>query len=168
MDNVGRKDRWAISRRQEPAATPTISPLSPSCSEDPRTTQPGGPKATILVIEDEPPLQKFLRVTLTSHNYKVIEALNGESGLRHASNDQPDRPAAGRCRSARRWRSTFSWARDCARCVNQPAGGFLAFTHQAASVPVGSSRCPAEHLVTPLAAGLIFNPTDAGWGPCCR
>jgi len=46
--------------------------------------------ATILVIEDELALQKFLRVTLTSHNYKVIEALNGESGLRHAANDQPD------------------------------------------------------------------------------
>ena len=29
---------------------------------------------TILVIEDEPPLQKFLRVTLESQDYKVIEA----------------------------------------------------------------------------------------------
>ena len=45
---------------------------------------------SILVIEDEPPLQKFLHVTLTSNNYKVIESLNGESGLRHAANDQPD------------------------------------------------------------------------------
>jgi two-component system, OmpR family, KDP operon response regulator KdpE len=50
----------------------------------------GSLKPTILVIEDEPPLQKFLRVTLTSHNYNVIEAVTGESGLRHAANDQPD------------------------------------------------------------------------------
>lgn len=47
-------------------------------------------KKTILVIEDEPPLQKFLRVTLSSQNYNVIEAATGESGLRHAANDQPD------------------------------------------------------------------------------
>lgn len=48
------------------------------------------PKPTILVIEDEPPLQKFLRVTLDSQGYKVIEAVTGESGVRHAANDQPD------------------------------------------------------------------------------
>ncbi len=44
----------------------------------------------ILVIEDEPPLQKFLRVTLTSNGYQVIEATTGESGVRHAANDRPD------------------------------------------------------------------------------
>ena len=48
------------------------------------------PKPTILVIEDEQPLQKFLRVTLTTQDYKVIEAATGESGLRHAAVDQPD------------------------------------------------------------------------------
>ena len=32
---------------------------------------------TILVIEDEPPLKKFLRVTLESQNYNVIEAGRG-------------------------------------------------------------------------------------------
>src|SRR5262245_34239376 len=49
-----------------------------------------GQKPKVLVIEDEPPLQKFLRVTLTGHNYQVIEAVTGESGVRHAANDQPD------------------------------------------------------------------------------
>jgi two-component system KDP operon response regulator KdpE len=48
------------------------------------------PKPTILVIEDEPPLQKFLRITLDSQGYNVIESLTGESGIRHAANDQPD------------------------------------------------------------------------------
>src|SRR5881392_3021320 len=44
----------------------------------------------ILVIEDEPPLQKFLRVSLESQNYRVIEATRGEHGLRHAAMSQPD------------------------------------------------------------------------------
>jgi two-component system, OmpR family, KDP operon response regulator KdpE len=47
-------------------------------------------KPTILVIEDEPPLRAFLRVTLEEQNYKVIEATRGEEGLRHASVGQPD------------------------------------------------------------------------------
>src|SRR5947208_14246597 len=44
----------------------------------------------ILVIEDALPLQKFLRVTLTSQGYTVLEATTGEAGLRHAAVDQPD------------------------------------------------------------------------------
>jgi two-component system KDP operon response regulator KdpE len=47
-------------------------------------------KPTILVIEDEPALQKFLRVTLSSQNYHVVEAGNGSDGLRLAVSDQPD------------------------------------------------------------------------------
>lgn len=46
-------------------------------------------RPTILVIEDEPPLQRFLRVTL-GQEYHVIEAANGESGVRHAAYDRPD------------------------------------------------------------------------------
>jgi two-component system, OmpR family, KDP operon response regulator KdpE len=48
------------------------------------------PKPTILVIEDEPPLQKFLRLTLSTQNYNVIEAPNGEQGMRHAAMSRPD------------------------------------------------------------------------------
>src|SRR3954467_11096048 len=48
------------------------------------------PKPTILVIEDEPPLQKFLRVTLGTQHYNVIEAATGEQGLRHAATSVPD------------------------------------------------------------------------------
>src|SRR4051812_37216865 len=47
-------------------------------------------KPTILVIEDEPPLQKFLRVTLEAQSFKVIEAERGEHGLRHAATAHPD------------------------------------------------------------------------------
>lgn len=55
---------------------------------DPTEADP--PRPTILIIEDEAPLQKFLQTALASNGYRVIEALNGESGLRHASNDRPD------------------------------------------------------------------------------
>jgi two-component system KDP operon response regulator KdpE len=48
------------------------------------------PKPTILIIEDEPPLRRLLRLTLESQGYKVIEATRGEEGLRHASVGQPD------------------------------------------------------------------------------
>jgi len=48
------------------------------------------PRPTVLVIEDEPPLRRFLRVTLESQDYKVLEATRGEEGLRHASVGQPD------------------------------------------------------------------------------
>src|SRR3954469_11594886 len=48
------------------------------------------PKPTILVIEDEQPVQKFLRVTLSSQNYNVLQAATGESGMRHAAADSPD------------------------------------------------------------------------------
>src|SRR5690349_8035174 len=48
------------------------------------------PKLRILVIEDEPALQRFLRVTLSSEGYDVIEATRGEQGLRHAAADQID------------------------------------------------------------------------------
>jgi two-component system KDP operon response regulator KdpE len=47
-------------------------------------------KPSILVIEDDPPIRKFLRASLIDHGYAVIEATTGELGLRHASNDRPD------------------------------------------------------------------------------
>jgi two-component system KDP operon response regulator KdpE len=48
------------------------------------------PKATILVIEDEPALQKFLRLTLSTQDYNVIQATTAEEGLRHAATSQPN------------------------------------------------------------------------------
>jgi two-component system KDP operon response regulator KdpE len=44
----------------------------------------------VLVIEDERPLQKFLRVTLEGQGYSVVEATRGEEGLRHAAMSRPD------------------------------------------------------------------------------
>ncbi len=45
---------------------------------------------TILIIEDEPPLRKFLRVSLEAHGHSVIEAAGGEEGIRQAAAGQPD------------------------------------------------------------------------------
>src|SRR5213080_1136908 len=86
MIDMGQKDRLAITRRQN--TDKAAAPVDETSDATPAAIT--GPKPSILVIDDEPPLQKFLRLTLTSQNFNVIEALTGESGLRHAANDQPD------------------------------------------------------------------------------
>ena len=48
------------------------------------------PKARILVIEDEPALRRFLRVTLGTQDYEVIEAATAEEGIRQAAAAGPD------------------------------------------------------------------------------
>jgi two-component system KDP operon response regulator KdpE len=94
MIDMGRKDRLSIAPRQAwsaetaPPGAPTAAPATQTL--DTAHAALTGPRPSILVIDDEPPLQKFLRLTLASQNFNVIEALTGESGLRHAANDQPD------------------------------------------------------------------------------
>ncbi|MFB3789037.1 MAG: response regulator [bacterium] len=44
----------------------------------------------ILVIEDEVPMLRFLRVLLTSHRYAIVEAMTGAEGIREAATRQPD------------------------------------------------------------------------------
>jgi two-component system KDP operon response regulator KdpE len=46
--------------------------------------------ATIIVIEDEAQIRRFLRTTLTSEGYQVIEAETGKQGLAEASTRKPD------------------------------------------------------------------------------
>ncbi len=48
------------------------------------------PNPTILIIEDEPPLQKFLRLTLATQRYNVLEAARGDDGLKQAATAKPD------------------------------------------------------------------------------
>ncbi len=45
---------------------------------------------SILVVEDEPQVQKFLRASLTSEGYRVIEATTGADGLAQARTHNPD------------------------------------------------------------------------------
>ena len=46
--------------------------------------------ATILVIDDEPQIRKFLRISLVSQGYTVLEAATGAEGLSMAALQQPD------------------------------------------------------------------------------
>jgi two-component system KDP operon response regulator KdpE len=49
-----------------------------------------GTAAKVMVIEDEKPIRRFLRVSLSSHGYAVLEAETGAEGLRRAADHQPD------------------------------------------------------------------------------
>jgi two-component system KDP operon response regulator KdpE len=46
--------------------------------------------ARILVIEDEAPIRKFLRISLESNGYRLTEAATGQEGLRSATAEPPD------------------------------------------------------------------------------
>lgn len=47
-----------------------------------------GPK--ILVIEDEPEIRRFLRVSLVNQGYRLIEAATGKEGVMQAGSQQPE------------------------------------------------------------------------------
>jgi two-component system KDP operon response regulator KdpE len=47
-------------------------------------------RATVLVIEDEPPIRRLLRTTLTAQDYRVLEAADGEEGLSLLRHERPD------------------------------------------------------------------------------
>jgi two-component system, OmpR family, KDP operon response regulator KdpE len=44
----------------------------------------------VLVVDDEQPIRRFLRVTLTSQAYTVIEAASGQEALSAATTQKPD------------------------------------------------------------------------------
>jgi two-component system KDP operon response regulator KdpE len=44
----------------------------------------------ILLIDDEPQMRRFLRITLQGHGYRLIEAATGEEGLTEAATRNPD------------------------------------------------------------------------------
>jgi two-component system KDP operon response regulator KdpE len=46
--------------------------------------------ATVLLIEDEPEIRRFLRTTLAPHGYRLVEAATGKEGLAQASAQNPD------------------------------------------------------------------------------
>ena len=45
---------------------------------------------TVLVIEDEPQMRRFLKASLESHDYRLVEAVTGREGLAQASGRNPD------------------------------------------------------------------------------
>ena len=44
----------------------------------------------VLVIEDEPPIRRFLKAALLDDGYRVVEASSGEEGLKFAAQQPPD------------------------------------------------------------------------------
>jgi two-component system, OmpR family, KDP operon response regulator KdpE len=65
-------------------ATSTPQPSPPSGSA--ASTQ--GP--VIIMIEDEPEIRRFLRATLQSHGYRLVEAVTAQEGLQAAETRQPE------------------------------------------------------------------------------
>jgi len=47
-------------------------------------------KELILLIEDEPQMRRFLRITLKSQGYRLVEAATAQEGLMHATTRNPD------------------------------------------------------------------------------
>ena len=64
-----------------PRVEDTLQEVSPAMTQE---TEKGGCE-TVLLVEDEESVRELVRVTLTTRGYKVLEAENGESGLRLAS-----------------------------------------------------------------------------------
>jgi two-component system, OmpR family, KDP operon response regulator KdpE len=48
------------------------------------------PRPLVLVIDDEAPMRRFLRVALASNGYQVLEAENGEQGIALAASNNPE------------------------------------------------------------------------------
>jgi two-component system KDP operon response regulator KdpE len=48
------------------------------------------PKPLVLVVEDEPQMRKFVRISLESHDYRVLEASSAAEGIQQASVNTPD------------------------------------------------------------------------------
>jgi two-component system, OmpR family, KDP operon response regulator KdpE len=48
------------------------------------------PGPVIILIEDEPEIRRFLRATLQSHGYRLVEAVTAQEGLQAAETRQPD------------------------------------------------------------------------------
>ncbi len=47
-------------------------------------------QATILIVDDEPPIRRFLRTSLAAQDYRVVEADNGATALARLADERPD------------------------------------------------------------------------------
>jgi two-component system KDP operon response regulator KdpE len=45
---------------------------------------------TVLVVDEEPQIRRFLKLALESHDYQIIEAASGQEGLALAASNRPD------------------------------------------------------------------------------
>jgi CheY-like chemotaxis protein len=67
-----------------PRVEESLADLSPVAAQD---SEKGGCE-TVLLVEDEDSVRELVRLTLSSRGYKVIEAENGEAGLRIAEENK--------------------------------------------------------------------------------
>jgi two-component system KDP operon response regulator KdpE len=49
-----------------------------------------GDAAAILIVEDEPPIRRLLRTTLSAHDYRVLEATTGAEAMSALRHHRPD------------------------------------------------------------------------------
>ena len=50
----------------------------------------GDPRPTLLVVEDEPEIRRFVKATLTAEGYRVVESATGHRGTIDAGSHRPD------------------------------------------------------------------------------
>jgi two-component system KDP operon response regulator KdpE len=48
------------------------------------------PEERVLIVDDEPAIRRFLRVTLTAQGYYTLEAISGQEALVNAATEKPD------------------------------------------------------------------------------
>lgn len=54
------------------------------------TKDHSGPGAKILIVDDEPQIRRFLRASLSAHDYQVVEAGDGKSAVKSCTVELPD------------------------------------------------------------------------------
>ncbi|MBT4741083.1 MAG: response regulator [Rhodospirillaceae bacterium] len=54
------------------------------------TKDHNGPGAKILIVDDEPQIRRFLRASLSAHDYQVVEAEDGKSAVKSCTVELPD------------------------------------------------------------------------------
>jgi two-component system KDP operon response regulator KdpE len=45
---------------------------------------------TVLVVDDEPPIRRFLRTSLSASDYRIVEAEDAAGALRSMAAEKPD------------------------------------------------------------------------------
>ena len=54
------------------------------------STEHGPPGAKILIVDDEPQIRRFLKASLSAHDYQVVEAEDGKSAVKTCTIERPD------------------------------------------------------------------------------
>src|SRR5665213_1538499 len=85
--------RWAAP--SPPAIAMAGAPSSPSRFSSPKARIRRGTahmvrEACVLIVDDEPPIRRFLRTSLAAQGYRLVEAATGAEALAAVAHDKPD------------------------------------------------------------------------------